>query len=61
MFRFAKKKEKEREFFIHLIEKIECIELQNQCLFEKIQKLEQRIERLEPKEVQKRSSNRGDI
>jgi hypothetical protein len=53
MFKFAKKKEKEREFYIHLIEKIGTLELQNQFLLERIKKLEQRIERLEPTEVQK--------
>jgi hypothetical protein len=56
-----KKKAKDFDFNLILIEKIESVELQNKYLFEKIQKLEQRIERLEPKEVQKRSSNRGDI
>lgn len=40
MFEFAKKKAKEREFFIHLIEKIDTLELQNQFMFERIQHLE---------------------
>ena len=56
-----KKKNKDFDFKLKLIEKIGTLETQNKFLFERIKKLEQRIERLEPKEVQKRSSNRGDI
>lgn len=61
MFKFSKKTEKEREFCICLIEKLGTLETQNKFLFERIKKLEQRIERLEPKEVQKCSANKGDM
>jgi hypothetical protein len=40
MLEFAKKKEKEREFYIHLIEKIGTLELQNQFLYDRLEKLE---------------------
>ena len=48
MFEFAKKKEKEREFFIHLIEKIDTLELQNQFMFERIQCLEMDLQQHHP-------------
>lgn len=56
-----KKKDKDFEFNLKLIGKIGTLETQNKFLFERIKKLEQRVERLEPKEVQKCSANKGDM
>ena len=47
MFKKAKKLEKEREFFIHIIEKLGTLETQNQFLYQRIKELEQRITDLE--------------